>query len=131
PTDAGELTRVVARFRHGTAERIVVHRRDGTTATVAFDDQGRIPDDLGAPAGEVSHLDVFLANRRLRRIELIDTPGVSSTTDASGRTEELLGFDASRRAVAGADAIIYLLTATGRADEAEDLAAFGAAAGRR
>jgi hypothetical protein len=131
PTDAGECTQVVARFRYGSAERVVVHLLDGTTAEVGFDEHGRIPDRLGVPLHAVDHIEVFLANRRLRRLELVDTPGVSSATEAGARAERFLGFDASQHEVARADAVIYVLTHTGRADEADDLAAFGAAAGGR
>lgn len=132
PTDAGECTELVARFRFGRAERVHVHTSSGRTFDVPFDDHGRIPDRLGVPTGEVTHLEVHLANERLRRMELIDTPGVSAGSEGSRRTETYLGFEATSRAAVGrADAVIYLLTHTGRVDEADDLAAFGAAAGHR
>ncbi len=132
PTDAGECTQVVARFRYGRDERVVVHRHDGSEVRVPFDDQGRIPSSLGVPVQTVDHLEVLLSNRRLRDVELVDTPGVSSSSAASGRSEAFLAFDAaSRDEVARADAVVYLLTHTGRSDEAADLAAFGAGAGGR
>ena len=132
PTDAGECTQVVAHFRFGRSERVHVHINSGAVIDLPFDDQGRIPERLGVPVGEVSHLEVHLANQRLRRLELIDTPGVSAGSSGSSRTEAYLGFDvASRAAVGRADAVVYLLTHTGRTDEAADLAAFGSAAGNR
>lgn len=132
PTDAGECTQVVARFRFGRAEQVVLHTRDGGTRVLPFDERGRIPSSPGMPVADVDHLEVFLANRRLRQVELVDTPGVSSVSGAGARTESFLGFDrASRSEVARADAVIYLLTQTGRSDEGADLAAFGAGVGGR
>ncbi len=84
------------------------------------------------PPEEVDHLEVTLAVARLRSVELVDTPGVSSASQAGGRADAYLGLDeASRHAVARADAVIYVLSHTARADEATDLAAFGAGAGGR
>ena len=132
PTDAGECTQVVAHFRFGRSERVHVHTHTDPTFDLPFDDQGRIPERLGIPVSEVSHIEVHLANQRLRRLELIDTPGVSAGSHGSDRTEAYLGFEsASRAAVGGADAVVYLLTHTGRTDEAADLAAFGSSAGQR
>lgn len=132
PTDAGECTKVVSRFRFGRREQIVVHLRDGETRSARFDDAGCIPNRLDLPIEQVDYLEVLLPERQLRSIELVDTPGVSATSDASARTEEFMGFDeASRSEVGRADAVVYLLTHTGRADEAADLAAFGFAAGGR
>ncbi|UDY35001.1 dynamin family protein [Dermatobacter hominis] len=132
PTDAGECTEIVARFRFGRAEHVVVHGRDGTTSVRRLDDDGRIPATLGMPVAEVDHIEVHLANRRLRAVEIVDTPGVSSASGAGDRTERYLGIDdVSTAAVGRADAVLYLLTHTGRTDEATDLASFGSASGGR
>jgi hypothetical protein len=132
PTDAGECTQVVSRFRFGRAERVLVRLRDGGQREVRFDADGAIPGRLGVPPEEVDHLQVELSVARLRAIELVDTPGVSSATAAGDRSERFLGFDtASREQVGRADAVVYLLTATGQADEVADLTAFGAGAGGR
>ncbi len=132
PTDAGECTQVVARFRFGSVEHVVVHGRDGETAVRRLGDDDRIPSSLGRPAAEIDHIEVFLANRRLRSVEIVDTPGVSSASGAGHRTERYFGIDAASTAAVGrADAVLYLLTHTGRTDEATDLTSFGAAAGGR
>jgi Dynamin family len=132
PTDAGECTQVVSRFRFGRAEQVVVHTRDGEARTLRLDDAGAVPACLDVPPEEIDHVEVALAVGRLRAIELVDTPGVSSATAAGGRAASYLGFDlASREAVARADAVVYVLSHTGRADEADDLVAFGSGAGGR
>jgi hypothetical protein len=132
PTDAGECTQVVSRFRFGRVEQVLVHTRSGEARSVRFDAHGRIPSRLEVPTSEIDHLEVFLAVKELRAVELVDTPGVSATSSAAARTEAFVGFDeASRTEVGRADAVVYLLTQTGRSDEAADLAAFGAAAGGR
>src|ERR1700753_3199292 len=43
PTDVGEGTRVVTRFRYGTADRIDVVTRDGRRHSLPLDDDGMIP----------------------------------------------------------------------------------------
>jgi hypothetical protein len=129
PTDAGECTQLVARFRFGRPEQVLVHTLDGSVRTAPFD-RGQIPSKLGIPPEEVDHLEVHVSIRRLQEVELIDTPGVSGGSAASRRTERYLGLDeASRAEVGRADAVVYLLSATGRADEVKDLDAFGSASG--
>src|SRR6201995_3608190 len=53
PTAAGECTRVVTRFRYGTADRVNVVGRDGQRRSLPLDDDGMIPQRLGVPAGRV------------------------------------------------------------------------------
>src|SRR3984885_10748404 len=50
PTDVGECTRVVTRFRYGPADRVDVVRRDGSRRSLPLDDSGMIPPRLGVPA---------------------------------------------------------------------------------
>jgi hypothetical protein len=131
-TGAGECTQVVTRLRYGRSERALVHTRDGEARPLAFDPGGALPERLGVPPEEVDHVEVTLAVGRLRSVELVDTPGVASGSGAGARAHAYLGLDeASRHAVARADAVVYVLSHTGRADEATDLAAFGAGAGGR
>ena len=132
PTDIGECTRLVTRFQYGTVDRIEVVLTDGTTQSVPFAPDGGIPADLGIDLPEVSHLEAYLTNAVLRDLTVIDTPGLGSLdADASGRTEDLLsGIDpVSSSALAGAEAVLYVLTQGVRADDRSTLAAFTAATG--
>ena len=131
-TGAGECTQVVTHLRYGRSEGAAVHTRDGRARPLALADGGALPERLGVPPEEVDHVSVTLAVGRLRSVELVDTPGVASASGAGARAHAYLGLDqASRHAVARADAVVYVLSHTGRADEAIDLAAFGAGAGGR
>lgn len=137
PTSVGECTRLVTRFQYGTVDRIEVVRTDGGKQTVPFDPSGAIPAELGVEPARISHLEVYLTNAVLRDLTVIDTPGLESLDDASSaRSRQLLGAEqldpVSRSAVAGAEAVLYVLTQTARADDEQVLAAFEAAtAGRQ
>ncbi|MGW5646746.1 dynamin family protein [Saccharopolyspora sp. NPDC003752] len=145
PTDVGECTRLVTRFQYGTVDRVEVVFHDGKKQAVPFDADGGIPADLGVDIDEVSHLEAYLTNAVLRDLTVIDTPGLGSLDAASvARTEELLGTrkedadDAdsdldpvSRNAVAGAEAVLYVVTQGVRADDEQALAAFTAATASR
>jgi hypothetical protein len=147
PTDIGECTRLVTRFSYGTVDRVEVIMTDGTKHMLPFDEHGAIPADLG-PAGDlakVSHLEAYLTNDVLRDLTVIDTPGLGSADAASvARTELLLsgrGTDdpdgtavldpVSTNAVAGAEAVLYVVTQSVRADDQQALAAFAAATASR
>lgn len=80
----------------------------------------------------------------LRDLTVIDTPGLGSLDAASvARTEELLGTrrgdgeagddldPVSRNAVAGAEAVLYVVTQAVRADDQQALASFTAATASR
>jgi hypothetical protein len=56
PTAAGECTRVVTRFRYGTADRVDVVRRDGARHSLPLDDEGMIPQRLGVPLARVAYV---------------------------------------------------------------------------
>jgi GTPase SAR1 family protein len=146
PTDVGECTRLVTRFSYGTVDRVEVVLTDGTKQVLPFDAQGMIPADLGGAVGDlatVSHLEAYLTNAVLRDLTVIDTPGLGSLDAASvARTELLLsGGDAgdpggeldpvSTDAVAGAEAVLYVVTQSVRADDQQALAAFAAATASR
>ncbi|MDA3627754.1 dynamin family protein [Saccharopolyspora oryzae] len=141
PTDVGECTRLVTRFQYGTVDRVEVIFRDGSKQAVPFDADGGIPADLGVDIDEVSHLEAYLTNAVLRDLTVIDTPGLGSLDAASvARTEELLGAGkdggddldpVSRNAVAGAEAVLYVVTQGVRADDEHALASFTAATASR
>ncbi len=136
PTAAGECTRVVTQFRYGPADRVDVIARDGRSHAVPLDAGGMIPTTLPIPADDAAMIDVQLSSDRLRDLIVIDTPGLQSVnTDISDAAREMLFAapiaedvdDDSREAVAGAEAIIYVVTQQVRADDVEALEAFAKA----
>ncbi|WP_436492938.1 dynamin family protein [Actinokineospora sp. HUAS TT18] len=148
PTDVGECTRLVTRFQYGTVDRVELVFFDGTKQVLPFDVGGMIPNDLDVDFDKVSHLEAYLTNAVLRDLTVIDTPGLGSLDAASvKRTEQLLGAakdneeeseegsddldDTSRNAVAGAEAVLYVVTQGVRADDQQALAAFTAATASR
>jgi GTPase Era involved in 16S rRNA processing len=157
PTDVGECTRLVTRFQYGTVDRVELIFHDGRKQVLPFDATGMIPGDLEVNFDEVSHLEAYLTNAVLRDLTVIDTPGLGSLDDASvKRTERLLGAakhrrpdddddedtedageasdeldQTSRNAVAGAEAVLYVVTQGVRADDQQALAAFTAATASR
>ncbi|WP_158879547.1 dynamin family protein [Amycolatopsis anabasis] len=149
PTDVGECTRLVTRFQYGTVDRIEVVFNDGRKQVLPFAPDGMIPAELGVDIAEVSHIEAYLTNAVLQGMTVIDTPGLGSLDAASvSRTEQLLGAakhraddedeegsdeldDTSRNAVAGAEAVLYVVTQGIRADDQQALAAFTAATASR
>jgi len=151
PTDIGECTRLVTRFSYDALDRVEVIFTDGAKQVLPFDAEGMIPAELGVELDRVSHLEVYLTNAVLRDLTVIDTPGLGSLDAGSvARTEQALGtsgggsaagagagngedmLDAvSAKAVAGAEAVLYVLTQSVRADDREVLAAFSAATASR
>ncbi|GAA1267864.1 dynamin family protein [Saccharothrix xinjiangensis] len=140
PTDVGECTRLVTRFQYGTVDRVEVVFTDGRKQVLPFGSDGSIPRDLGVDVERVSHVEAYLTNAVLRDLTVIDTPGLGSLDAASvARTEALLGGGAdtgeldavSRNAVAGAEAVLYVVTQGVRADDQQALAAFTAATAGR
>jgi hypothetical protein len=143
PTDVGECTRLVTRFQYGTVDRVEVVFTDGRKQVLPFAANGMIPAELGVKIDDVSHIEAYLTNAVLQRMTVIDTPGLGSLDAVSvSRTEELLGAakhrkgpddldDTSRSAVAGAEAVLYVVTQSVRADDQQALAAFTAATAGR
>jgi predicted GTPase len=148
PTEVGECTRLVTRFQYGTVDRVEVVFNDGRKQVLPFASDGMIPAELGVNIDEVSHIEAYLTNAVLQGMTVIDTPGLGSLDAASvSRTEELLGAakhrtgddeegsddldDTSRNAVAGAEAVLYVVTQGVRADDQQALAAFTAATASR
>ncbi len=148
PTDIGECTRLVTRFQYGTVDRVEIVFLDGRKQVLPFAADGMIPAELGVDIEKVSHIEAYLTNAVLQGMTVIDTPGLGSLDAASvSRTEELLGAakhrkedddegsddldDTSRSAVAGAEAVLYVVTQGVRADDQQALAAFTAATASR
>ena len=86
----------------------------------------------------MSHLEAYLTNAVLRDLTVIDTPGLGSldatsvarTEVAAGRLDGQLD-PVSSNAVAGAEAVLYVVTQSVRADDQQALAAFAAATASR
>ena len=148
PTDIGECTRLVTRFQYGTVDRVEIVFTDGRKQVLPFASDGMIPAELGVDITKVSHIEAYLTNAVLQGMTVIDTPGLGSLDAASvSRTEQLLGAakhrkedddegsdeldDTSRNAVAGAEAVLYVVTQGVRADDQQALAAFTAATASR
>ncbi|GGL12220.1 dynamin family protein [Mangrovihabitans endophyticus] len=141
PTAVGECTRVVTRFRYGTADRVDVVGRDGSRRSLPLDDDGMIPGRLGVPASSVAYVDVALTTDRLRDLTVVDTPGLASADQqVSERAHPVVGVAAapfddgidadSTSEIAAAEAVVYVFTQAVRADDANALAAFRASTAR-
>lgn len=109
PTDAGECTKVITWYRHGSTPRITMHLRAGGTRSLPVRrEDGQLAIDLGAtPTDEVERIEVEWPSKRLEDVTLIDTPGIASlSTEVSARSAAFLTPEDSPPE---ADAIIYLM----------------------
>lgn len=109
PTDAGECTRVVTWYADGHTYRVLVHPKDGEPRQARFTrEDGAIEVDLGGLASEqVDRLEISWPSQALRTATLVDTPGIGSLTESTGRrTWELLVGDEEETP---ADAVLYLM----------------------
>ena len=119
PTDAGECTKLVSRYRRGTGYQVSAVMRDGRSEQLAFTRTGGALDvQLGALSErDVVMLDVVWPTTALETITLIDTPGLASINDEnSRRTREFLEHQDDRPS--DADAVIYLMRHAHRSDMA-------------
>ncbi|HEY3610913.1 MAG TPA: dynamin family protein [Pseudonocardiaceae bacterium] len=132
PTAVGECTRLVTRFSYGTVDRVEAILTGGGRQVLPFDADGMIPADLGpVDVARVSHLEAYLTNAVLRDLTVIDTPGLGSLdTTSVARTEQVLD-PVSADAVAGAEAVLYVVTQSVRADDQQVLDSFTAATASR
>jgi hypothetical protein len=147
PTEVGECTRVVTQFRYGSADRVEVVRRDGSRLALPLDESGMVPRRLGVPAAQVAMVDVTLTSDKLRTLTVVDTPGLSSTSASvsEGARRAVLGIahgpsaraplDAgidghSARAIAAAEAVVYVFTQAVREDDLQALESFRAVSAR-
>jgi hypothetical protein len=106
PTAATECTKVVTWYRRGP-QKAVARLRDGTSRRVPF--TGQLPDQLPVAPSQVQQLDVWLQERSLEGLTLVDTPGLFSTTQEreAATRDALFGQDASQHAVSKVDAVIF------------------------
>lgn len=110
PTDAGECTRLVSRYRKGPTYEVSAHRHNGSDQMLAFRrNDGALDIELGGLSeSEVAWLDVRWPSSALDKITLIDTPGLASLNDEnSRRTRDFLETDGDSGG--DADAVIYLM----------------------
>jgi predicted GTPase len=122
PTDVGECTRLVTRFRFGNPERMEIVGRDGSRQAVGLLPDGTLP-ELGVDVSNVRHLDVHLSNETLQQMTVIDTPGLASASDRSDQQLAAID-DRSRAALAHAEAVLFMLAPTTRRDEMTVLKTF-------
>lgn len=109
PTDAGECTTVVTWYRYGATPRVTLHPLDGAPRPLPVRrEDGRLLLTLdGVPAERVARLEVEWPVPSLRRLTLVDTPGIASLAgDVSARTADFL---IPQDAPAQADAVVYLM----------------------
>ena len=122
PVGAGETTFLPCRFEHGrytTASAVIGNRRVSLALT-----GDHLPDRLPPEAGDWSAergvgIEVTLASPLLEHLQLLDTPGLASTsTDVSARTAALLE-QVTGDCVRQVDALLLVLTGSTRAEDAE------------
>lgn len=101
PTSATECTRVITVYRFGAQETAEVVLTDGTTRTLRLTRDGRLPDEPGAPLDRVQRIDVWRSYEPLRRVNVIDTPGLFGDAGLAAQTEQLLNGD-------GVDAVLFV-----------------------
>ncbi len=117
PTDAGECTKIVSRYRRGPGYEVVAHLRDGRHQSLSFARSGGSLDIRlgGLDEGDVDTIEVSWPTSALETMTLIDTPGLASINDEnSRRTRDFLEADPDRPS--DADAVIYLIRHAHRAD---------------
>lgn len=116
-TGAAETTRIVTWYREGVTYRATILTTGGEVRLAQVRrGEASVEIDLGGLAVEaIDRLDVEWPASALRRMTLLDTPGIATlTTELADRTEAaLLG-----RAEPAADAVIYLLRHLHAADAA-------------
>ncbi len=110
PTDAGECTKVVTWYRNGLTYKANVTPKSGPQQQVPFKkEDGAVDVDLSHfRAEDLSSIDIEWPSSALKRMTLIDTPGIGSlSTDVSARTTAFLTPDADTPSAA--DAVLYLM----------------------
>ncbi len=108
-TDHGECTRIPTWYRDGLSHAVHADLVAGGSTQLAAPRRGdRLEIDLGGRAAtDVARLVVTRPSSVLRRMTLIDTPGLGSTTDRLG--EHTIDEFAASSGPSSADAVIYLL----------------------
>lgn len=129
PTSAGECTRVVTWYRYGSPDRADLVLRDGSRLPLPIGEQ--LPEDLPVPLEQVERLEVRLQAGALRRLTLVDTPGLATLTavhEAATR-RAVLGEQSSTSAVSQVDAVVFLFREAERGQEVDFLREFLSASG--
>jgi len=118
PTDDRECTLIPTRYEYGAPERCEVVPLDGEPFVLPLDDGG-LPRDLRLTPEQIDYATVYLSADALRDFTLVDTPGLSSTTQVSQESarRHLLGD----RQGENADALIYVFRQTQFADDSAAL----------
>ena len=109
PTDAGECTTVVTWYRYGATPRVTLFPLDGAPRSLPVRrEDGRLLLSLeGTTPDRVRRIEVEWPVPSLRRLTLVDTPGIASLSgDVSARTTDFL---TPEDAPAQADAVVYLM----------------------
>jgi hypothetical protein len=117
PTDAGECTKIVSWYVHGSGYEVAAELRAHTTQPLAFTrNDGALDIDLGALTTEqVERLMIHWPASTLQSTTLIDTPGLASLNDENSvRTRDFL--EAAAGHPSDADAVIYLMRHLHRSD---------------
>ncbi|MYR08268.1 GTPase [Gordonia sp. SID5947] len=122
-TAALEATNVVTVYQDGSPSRAEVVGMDGHRHPVAVHRDHAIRLPLETP--DIAFVDRWLPSAALRRLTLIDTPGLSTLTvanDSATRRVMIDGFEQTRTASIDADAAVFLFDAAPRSDEIDFLA---------
>lgn len=117
PTDAGECTKIVTRYRYGDQYGVTADMRAGGVRTLAFTrGESSLKIDLaGLGEADIRHLTVSWPSSALQTTMLIDTPGLASlNAENSRRTVDFIQGDDG--AAGEVDAVIYLMRHTHRED---------------
>jgi hypothetical protein len=110
PTDTGECTKIVTWYHDGHTFQVLLHPRDGSEPVqLRFHrDEGAIEVDLdGREPVLVDRLDITWPSAGLRRITLVDTPGVDTLSEGVG--ERAFDFLDPQDTETPADAVLYLM----------------------
>lgn len=119
PTDAGECTRLVSRYRNGGSYQVSAELHAGGTQQLPFRrEDGSLRVQLGGlKESEIRALDITWPSSALASVTLIDTPGLASINDEnSRRTRDFL--EPHRDHAPEADAVIYLMRHLHKSDVA-------------
>lgn len=120
PTDARECTQIPARYVYGSPERCEIVLHDGERFSLSLE-QGRMPRELPWAPELVRHAVVYLQSDPLRDFTLVDTPGLSTTSDVGDATWTYLSDGEHDSQV---DAVLYVFRGTPFSDDVEALRAF-------
>jgi hypothetical protein len=121
-TAALEATNTVTVYQDGSPSRAEVVGVDGRRQPVTVGPHQQVPLPLATP--DIAYVDRWLPSAALRRLTLIDTPGLSTLTvanDTATRRATIDGFEQTRSASIDADAAVFLFDAAPRIDEIEFL----------